>query len=498
MDYYIVVLLLGVFYGFLVGLIPVAGATTGLIAVYSFVSYFHDPYMLVVFTTAIVVTSSIGDTFCGVVMNIPGAGGAAATMVDGFPMSRRGEAARALSAAISTSWVNGLIWGLLVFLFLPYYTKIVLYFGTAEMFGFLIFAMTCVIFISSKYWFRGVIALVAGVLLGLVGMDPDTAASRWITVIPQINLDTWSLTFTDWEYIEAGIQMIPVMAGVLAFPELVSAYRMTTEKVTLTKGVIKEQLIQGIKDSWKYRIDGLRGGFIGGFVGLIPGIGGNIADWFAYSQTVAVSKKEGHPVGQGNVRGVIGCEGANNAQKATSYVPTVLFGIPGAPFEVIVMGLLMYVGLELGTPAVLEDQRFFDVLLSSYLWALVIILPISYGFIRYAVYITNIPFKYYFWPILASLVWTNSQYTGLFDDYLMFAMCCAAGVLMKYFKFSRVSFLIGFILSHRIEASWVQFHTFGYGWEDLLLKPLPAMFIALAMAASIWGLFFNKARIDFV
>ena len=60
-------------------------------------------------------------------MNIPGAGGAAATMVDGFPMSRRGEAARALSAAISTSWLNGLIWGLAVFLFLPWYTKIVLY-----------------------------------------------------------------------------------------------------------------------------------------------------------------------------------------------------------------------------------------------------------------------------------------------------------------------------------------------------------------------------------
>lgn len=498
LESYIIVLLLGVAYGFFVGLIPVAGATTGLIAVYSFVTYFQDPYMLVVFTTAVVVSSSIGDSFCGVVMNIPGAGGAAATMIDGFPMSQRGEAARALSAAISTSWVNGLIWGLLVFLFLPFYTKIVLYFGTAEMFSFLIFAMTCVIFISSKYWVRGIIALVAGVLLGLVGMDPNTAESRWITVIPQINFETWALTFTDWDYIEAGIQMIPVMAGVLAFPELLSAYRMKAQKISLTKGVIRGQLIQGIKDSWQYKWDGLRGGFIGGFVGLVPGIGGNIADWFAYSQTVAVSKKSGTPVGQGNVRGVIGCEGANNAQKATSYVPTVLFGIPGAPFEVIVMGLLMYVGLELGTPSVLADQTFFDYLLSSYLWSLLIILPVSYAFIRYAVYITNIPFKFYFWPIMASLVWTCTQYTGLIDDYIMFAMCCAAGVLMKYFKFSRVSFLIGFILSHRLETSWVQFNTFGYGWEDLLLKPLPAVFIALAIAGAIWGMFFNKAKIDFV
>lgn len=498
LESYVIVLLLGVVYGFFVGLIPVAGATTGLIAVYSVVTYFHDPYMLVVFTTAIVVSSSIGDSFCGVVMNIPGAGGAAATMIDGFPMSQRGEAARALSAAISTSWINGLIWGLLVFLFLPWYTKIVLYFGTAEMFSFLIFAMTCVIFISSKYWVRGIIALVAGVFVGLIGMDPNTAESRWITVIPSFDLETWTLAFKDWDYIEAGIQMIPVMAGVLAFPELLSAYRMKAQKIQLTNGVIKGQLIQGIKDSWQYKWDGLRGGLIGGFVGLVPGIGGNIADWFAYSQTVAVAKKEGTPVGQGNVRGVIGCEGANNAQKATSYVPTVLFGIPGAPFEVIVMGLLMYVGLELGTPTVLADTTFFDYLLSSYLWSLLIILPISYGFIRYAVYITNIPFKFYFWPIMASLVWTCTQYTGLIDDYIMFGLCMLAGVVMKYLKFSRVSFLIGFILSHRLETSWVQFNTFGYGWEDLVFAPIPALFLSLTVVAAIWGMFFNKAKIDFV
>ena len=487
LESYVVVLLLGVFYGFFVGLIPVAGATTGLIAIYSFVTFFQDPYMLVVFTTAIVVTSSIGDSFCGVVMNIPGAGGAAATMVDGFPMSRRGEAARALSAAISTSWVNGLVWGLAVFLFLPWYTQIVLYFGTVEMFSFLIFAMVCVIFVSSKYWFRGLLALILGVMVGRIGMDPVTAADRY--------------TF-GWDYLGDGVQIIPIMAGLLAVPELFSAYRMKAEKIQLTNGVIVSQLIEGVKDTWRWKWDGLRGGLIGGFIGLVPGIGGAIADWFAYSQTVAVSKKSPDkdeiPVGKGNVRGVIGCEGANNAQKATSYVPTVLFGIPGAPFEVIVMGLLMYVGLELGTPSVLADERFFDVLLSSYLWSLAIILPISYAFIKYAVYITNLPFKFYFWPIFASLVWASTQYTGLIDDYIMLAICIGAGMLMKYLKFSRVSFLIGFILSYRLEASWVQFNTFGYGWEELVFRPLPATFMALTVVALIWGLFFNKAKIDFV
>lgn len=482
LELYIWMLIIGTAYGFLVGLIPVAGATTGLIAIYSFVGYFEDPYALVVFTTAVVVTSSIGDSFCGVVMNIPGAGGAAATMIDGFPMSRRGEAARALSAAISTSWVNGLIWGLAVFLFLPWYKNIVLYFGTKEMFAFLIFAMTCVIFISSKYWFRGFIALLAGLAVGHIGMDPDTAATRWTMGI---------------DYLGDGIQMIPVMAGVLAFPELLSAYKMQAEKIYLDNTKIRNQLIQGAKDSWKYRWDGLRGGFIGGFIGLIPGIGGNIADWFAYSQTAVSAGKAGETLGNGNVRGVIGCEGANNAQKATSYVPTILFGIPGAPFEVIVMGLLMYVGLELGTPSVLADEYFFEVLLSSYMWSLVLILPISYMFIKHAVKITNLSFKWYFWPILASLVWSSTQYTGLIEDYIMLGVCMVVGIFLKYFKFSRVSFLIGFILSARVEASWVQFNGL-YDWHVLFTNWLPATFMVLAGVAFIWGLFFNKSRIDFV
>ena len=319
-----------------------------------------------------------------------------------------------------------------------------------------------------------------GIFVGLIGLDPDTAAPRFTAGI---------------EYLGDGIQMIPIMAGILAFPELLSAYRMRAERIYLDNTEIKSQLLQGIKDSWRYKWDGLRGGFIGGFIGLIPGIGGNIADWFAYSQTIALNKNE--EFGNGNVRGVIGCEGANNAQKATSYVPTVLFGIPGAPFEVIVMGLLMYVGLELGTPSVLADQTFFDYLLSSYLWSLFIILPVSYAFIKYAVKITNVPFQYYFWPILASLVWSSVQYTGLFEDYLMLAICMVVGMVLKYIKFSRVSFLIGFILSARVEATYVQF-TGLYEWVDLLASPVAVALILATVVAVVYGIFFNKVKMEFV
>ena len=98
---YLPYVIAGTLYGFIFGLIPVAGALTGLLTIFSFIEVFRsNPYTLVVFTTALVVSCSIGDLFASIVMNIPGGAGSAATMVDGFPMSKKGQAARALSAGI--------------------------------------------------------------------------------------------------------------------------------------------------------------------------------------------------------------------------------------------------------------------------------------------------------------------------------------------------------------------------------------------------------------
>ena len=94
---------------------------------------------------------------------------------------------------------------------------------------------------------------------------------------------------------------------------------------------------------WISKMDALRGGFIGAFVGLLPGIGGAMSDWMAYGSTVAAHPNE--KFGNGNIKGVIGPEGANNAQKATSMIPTVLFGIPNAPFAAVIMDTVHVFGI---------------------------------------------------------------------------------------------------------------------------------------------------------
>lgn len=477
-------LLLGTLYGFIIGIIPVAGTATGLVAVYGMVGWFlGDPYALVVFTTAIVVASTIGDSFSSVMMNIPGASGAAATMVDGFPMARKGQAARALMASVTTSTLNGILWGALVFFSLPLYSNVIMALGIPEMFAFMLLAFTCVAFINSEYWFRGLIALAAGIFLGLVGENPITTGDR----------------FTGgWDYLKAGIQITPVLAGFMAVPELLEAYNKKADAIHVRTADIWKQIRQGVVDSWKYKWDGIRGGAIGAFIGILPGIGGSIADWIAYGQTVARSNKNDEvQFGDGNVRGVIGCEGANNAQKATAYVPAVLFGIPAAPFEAIIISLFMMVGLEMGSPQLLADMKFFNVLSSSYFVSMLITLALSIWFIRYASKIMNVPFKHYFWPILALLVWSCVQYTGYWEDYAMFVLCSIAGIAFKYLKLSRAAVIIGFVLADRFVATGIQFNTL-YEWTALFTRPISLVLVVVAMGAAIYGIFFNKVKIKYV
>lgn len=484
MDYlqYLPYLLAGTIYGFVFGLIPVAGAGTGLLTIYSFIDIFRaDPYTLVVFTTAVVVSCSIGDLFSSIVMNIPGGAGSAATMVDGFPMSRRGEAARALSAAVFSSCAQGLIWGVVVFLFLPYYAPVVMWFGIPEMLCFILLALTCIAFINSEYWVRGLVGVALGVFLGLVGQNPITGAEQ----------------FTGgWFYLANGIQIVPIMAGFLAIPELLDTVWKKAESIPEINNTW-QQIKQGFSDTQHYFKDSVRGGIIGGAIGLLPGVGGAIVDWLAYGQTVALAKNDTIPFGQGNVRGIVGAEGAGMAQKATAYIPTVLFGIPAAPFEVMVMSLLMMVGIDLGSVSIITDGYFFSSLSYSYMGSLVLTFVLSLVFIKYASNITRIPVKYYIFPLVGLIVWSSVQYTGGWEDYVMLAICSVLGILLRKIKVSRACVIIGFVLAPRLYKTFLQYTTI-YSITEVLVHPIAVGLIIMIIATVVYGAFFNQTKIKYI
>ena len=455
----------------MIGIIPTAGATTGLVITFSFLHFFPDPYLAVLFCMALVAASTTGDSYASVLLNIPGANSAATTMLDGYPLARQGNANLALSSAIISSTVNGLIWGCLTFLLIPYYKNIVLYMGIPELWAFTILAFTFVVFISSKWWLRGLIALAFGVWLGMIGINPYDASDRF--------------TF-GWYYLADSVQIVPVAVGLFAIPEIIAGLR-NKALTDYTFGHTTGQTKQAFVEVWKNRWLSLRGGFIGAVVGLLPGLGGAIADWIAYGQTVATNPNERIPFGKGNIKGVIGPEGANNSQKATSMIPTMLFGIPGAKFAAMLIALFAYLNFDLGTPELLEDERFIFSLTFGFLCSTILVCFICLLFNKQIARITEIPFALYFPILLFLVVWTAVQYTGGWEDYAILGIMTTIGMLCKHYKFSRPALLIGFILSERIEGLTLQITTI-YDINSLVTRPLFIVLCIAIVSVLIFGL----------
>jgi TctA family transporter len=413
-----------------------------------------------------------------VLLGIPGANSAAATMVDGFPMAERGEATRALSAAITSSTANGLFWGSLTFLFLPYYTKVVMYMGIPELWALVLLAFVTVGFLSTKKYMRSVLAIVLGITLGLVGVDANN--------VPRLTMG--------WRYLEDGVQILPFVAGLFAIPELWDGWfnRKKTSKIDTGKGSASD-IFQGIKDTLICWRDSIRGGAIGSFIGLLPGLGGAMADWLAYGATVAANPKE--RFGDGNVKGIVGAEGANNAQKASSFIPTVLFGIPGAPFAAILMGLFLYLGIDLGSPDTFHDEQLFDSMTFAFLAGTVLTAIICYGLAYFAGWVTRVPYIYYFPFILAVIIWATLQYTGGWEDLATLVAFSVLGVLCKKFQVSRPALLIGYLLSDRIYNLTYQLTTL-HTISDLITRPIFISIMICVILLLYWGIT-KRSRIDY-
>ena len=476
-------LLAGTLYGLLVGIIPSAGATTGLVAMFGFIGWFtaFDPYLGIIFVMAVVAASTTGDSFSGVLLGIPGANSAAATMVDGFPLAMQGKATYALSAAITTSTINGLLWGTLTFALLPWYANLIMIFGVPELWAFVLLALATVGFVSSKFWVRSLCAIAFGCFVGLIGMDPETAADRY--------------TF-GWDYLADSVQIMPFVAGLFAVPEILDGLFNRKQTATYGKESQGGQTWEGVKAVWQNKWDGLRGGFIGAFIGFLPGLGGAMSDWMAYGATTASNPNEKIPFGKGNIKGVIGPEGSNNAQKATSMIPTVLFGIPGASFAAIVMALFMYLDFELGTPDLIYDPKFFDSLFIGFMGATILVCIFCLVFTRYIALITYLPYWVYGPLLLAFLTWACVQYTGGWEDYAVLLGFSVLGILCKKFKFSRPAMLMGFILADRIESLTLQMFNL-YTFEKLIDRPIFLGLVTCVIGMFIYGVFINKTRLDY-
>jgi TctA family transporter len=311
-------------------------------------------------------------------------------------------------------------------------------------------------------------------------------------------------------------------------PEMILALKNKVLADTRFKSEHTQQLKDGIRISFKEWKLSARGGFIGAVIGFLPGLGGGMSDWLAYGQTVATNPNEKIPFGKGNIKGVIGPEGSNNAQKASSFIPTVLFGIPGAPFAAIVIGLFSAIGFELtlDSGSVMKDQLFFDSMSFGFLSATLITGVICLSLMKYLTMIAYVPYKYYFPVLLAFIIWAT--YTSGFATYglenvILLGFFTIVGFGMRKYKFSRPALMIGFILGDKIEMLSHQLNLYNIGGyplvklqeiftnvtvgqgrlnvalaegRDLLGHPVFVSVFVLTLIVMVWG-WKNKGKIDY-
>ncbi len=422
-------LMAGVLLGLSIGVLPGLGGIAGLSLVLPFMFGMEkvSGLALMVGLVAVIPTS---DTFSSVLLGIPGSSASQATVLDGFPLSKKGEAARALSAAFVSSLFGGLFGATVLTGFIFVARPIILAFGLPEMLMITILGLSMVAILAGRVPLKGVVAAGLGLMAGTIGAAGAGGSLRMATYkIP---------------YLVDGLQLVIVGLGIYAIPEIVSLLRQ--DRPISTSGELGLGWLQGLKDWWANLSLSIRCAGIGVVVGVIPGLGGSVVDWIAYGYAVQ-SSKDRSEYGKGDIRGVIAPESSNNAKEGGGLVPTLIFGIPGSGSMAVFLGGLALLGLSPGPHMVRQEL---DVTYTI-VWSLALANVIGAGLCillsHQIARLTTIRFTLlapFLFMVIAFAAFQSRQSLG--DLVALFAIGLL-GILLRRFDYSRPAFLIGFVLS---------------------------------------------------
>lgn len=466
-------LFFGVCLGFVVGILPGLGGIVGFAILLPFL-YGMEPASALALLIGLVAVVPTSDTLTSVLMGIPGSSSSQATVVDGFAMAKKGESARALSAAYFASLVGGLTGALVLTIFVLVARPVILLMGSAELFMLGLLGVAMVGMLCGDSVLKGLIACGVGLLLGAVGGAPATGE--------------WRMTFGSF-YLYDGLKLVIVGLAVFAVPEiadLLAKGRSISERKLLGRG-----WLQGLRDTWMHKWIVARCSGIGCLIGALPGLGGSVVDWIAYGHVVQ-SSKDRDQFGKGDVRGVIAPESANNAKEGGGLIPTLLFGIPGSGSMAIFLGGLTLIGLEAG-PAMAGSDIGFTYLI---IWSLALANVLGTGLCillsPQMAKLTGVRYSLIAPFILTVVCFAAFQANKHFLDLVTLVGLGMFAVLMKRGGWPRPALLIGFVLSDTLETYFYQAQQF-YGWS-FIFRP-GALIILLCAAATVWSVMRHRNKL---
>ena len=452
----------GVLLGSVIGFVPGIGGRTTLAILLPFIVKM-DPASALVLIVGIHAIGNTADTIPAILFGIPGSTSATATVMDGYPMAKKGEAERALGASFLSSGIGGLIGAFTVLATIPMIRPVVLTFGNPEFFMTAILAIVMIALLTGGAPVKGLIAGCVGLMIGMIGVAPQTGVQRW--------------TF-DQLYLSDGIPLIPIALGVFAIPELVD--------MTLggggTKIAANAQITgtstkwRGVKDVFAHWWLLVRSSFIGSWIGILPGIGSGSAIWLAYGHAVQSSKDKDN-FGKGDVRGVIAPEAANNASDAGDWCLTLAFGIPGSATMSLVLAAMLLLGLSPGPKMVTERLDLTLIIVWSLVLANLMATGLCFFFTRQLAGITKLPVHHLF-PVLIVLIFLAAyQSTTDWGDLVALLGFSAIGISMKRFGWPRPPLIVGIVLQRLAETYFfLTTKLYGFSW---LTRPVVIVLFVL-------------------
>ena len=435
----LLIMLLGIFVGLFFGIMPGLGGKLGLVFLIPF-TFGMDAVTGAIFLLSMHSVVHTSGAIPSILFGIPGTGPDAATIIDGFPMAKNGEAGRAIGATLFASGIGGVIGAIFLSLMLPFAGPMVLAFGPAEFFFLAILGITFIAALSGKSLLKGLIVGLFGLMISCIRLDPLTAESRY----------TFGQLFL-WD----GIDPITAVIGIFAIPEIITlSTRIETGfgKVRLENKYDFKSVWNGCMDVLRHWPLTLRTSIIGAVVGLIPGLGGDVATWICYGHAVQTSKTP-ERFGKGAVEGVIAPETANNSKEGGALLPTLYFGIPGSSSMAIMLGALVSLGIQPGPQLVEHGSRLVWILIWTLALAniisVIILLACAPWFSRLASIRPEllVPFV-----LILSLLGSYLG-AGAWQNFIVLLALGAVGYLFKKFDWPRPPFVIGIVLGPLAETS---------------------------------------------
>ncbi len=462
---------LGIALGLYFGAVPGLSGLVGMAILLPF-TFGMEPISAFAFLLGMYAVTTTSDTIASVLLGIPGTAASQATILDGYPMAMRGEAARALGAAFTVSAVGGVLGALVLAASIPLVRPLILSFASPEYFMLGVLGLTMVGALSGSSILKGVAAALFGLLLSTIGYADQVAIPRY---------------FFGVTYLLDGLPLIPLVLGLFAVPALFDLSRRGTSISRVPQDDAAGGVLRGARDALVHKWLVLRSTVIGVYIGMLPGLGGAIVDWVAYGHAVQ-SARDKTGFGSGDVRGVIAPETANNAMKGGALVPTIAFGIPGSAPMAILLGAFLIQGMTPG-PEMLTAKL--DVTFSMVATLIVANVVGALLLMVWAKQIARATFVsgHLIVPAVVLFVFMGAWMSGnnIGDWYLLIAIG-AVGIAMQFSGWPRPPLVLGFILGpimeNALSISLRSYDGFGFLGRPVTLVLLVATI--LIVGYTVW------------